>query len=48
MGKEVWRDLIGFETKYEVSNFGQIKTKKSGTIRRLNKDRKGYLYASLW
>ena len=26
MGKEVWRDVVGFEGKYMVSNDGRVKS----------------------
>lgn len=46
--KKIWRPIVGLEDTYEVSNFGEIRNIKTGLLRRLNKDRKGYLYASLW
>lgn len=46
--KEIWRPVVGLEDAYEVSNFGEIRNIKTSLLRRLNKDRKGYLYASLW
>ena len=29
---EIWKDVIGYETLYEVSNIGQVKSKRSGNI----------------
>jgi len=26
MRKEVWRDILGYENKYQVSNYGNIKS----------------------
>lgn len=54
---EVWRDVIGFEGYYKISNFGNVKT-----VERYDKKRKrtiperlrkpvcvhGYLYCELW
>ena len=36
MANEVWKDLIGYEGQYQVSNLGKVRTldyKKTGTIR---------------
>lgn len=30
--EEVWRDIKGFEGKYEVSNYGRVRNKKTGKI----------------
>ena len=31
--KEIWKDIIGYEDYYQVSNFGQIKSKYYNRIR---------------
>jgi hypothetical protein len=43
--KELWKDVVGFEGHYKVSNKGRIKSLKYGkeTIRKLTKDSYGYL-----
>ena len=39
--KEIWRDILGFEGFYQISNFGRIKSlsrmspTKNGSLRRL-------------
>ena len=33
---EQWRDVIGFEGLYQVSDFGNIKNAKTGLIKKLN------------
>lgn len=50
---ENWRDLVGFEGNYEVSDLGRVRSIKTsqGTKReRLKKfsERSGYLYVNLW
>jgi hypothetical protein len=44
--QEVWRDIIGYEGLYQVSNIGNVK----GIIKTLkpNKTSKGYLHISLY
>ena len=29
---EIWKDVVGFENLYQVSNFGRVKRKKGETI----------------
>ena len=33
---EIWKPIVGFEDFYEVSNFGNIRRKKSGRLRRID------------
>ena len=43
--KEIWKDIEGYEGKYEISNFGRIKSyaqKKNGKITEGYTDKKGY------
>ncbi|PQG91046.1 NUMOD4 domain-containing protein, partial [Enterococcus faecium] len=41
--KEKWKEVSGFDGLYFVSNDGQIKSAKTGMIRKLTPDRDGYL-----
>lgn len=34
--KEIWKDIVGFEIHYEVSNLGNIRRKKSKRLRRID------------
>ena len=48
MEKEIWKDIKGFEGRYQVSNFGNVRTlnwKHSGKIRLMSPDHtpNGYL-----
>lgn len=48
MEKEIWRDIKGFEGRYQVSSLGNVRTlswKRSGKIRLMSPDRtpNGYL-----
>ena len=52
MMKEIWKDIEGFEGKYQISNLGRVKSlnyRKTGKekILKLTKDKKGYLRISL-
>lgn len=31
--KEIWKDVLGFEEAYQVSNFGRIKRKKKNRFK---------------
>ena len=50
--KEIWKDIEGFEGKYQVSNMGRVKslnyknTGKEGIMKPVDKGR-GYLYVNL-
>lgn len=44
--KEIWKDIKGYEGKYQVSNKGRIKSKRG--ILKGHKCTKGYLQISLW
>ena len=42
---EIWRDVVGYDGKYQVSNFGRVKSFQRGErILKLNLNRHGYLY----
>ena len=50
--KEIWKDIIGFEGYYQISNYGRIKSiKRKGCLNdKLSKeriDRKGYVHYAL-
>ena len=50
--QEVWKDIIGYEDKYQVSNLGNVKSlnyRSTGNARlmRLIPDKDGYLQVSL-
>lgn len=42
-----WKDIKGFEARYEVSDEGQIRSKKKGIILRPGKKAHGYLFVGL-
>lgn len=44
---EEFRDVVGFEDLYEVSNEGRVRNKITGRILKPNKIHKGYLQVSL-
>ena len=44
---EVWKDIQGYECLYQVSNLGRVKSLRRSKIRKLCKDRGGYLCVSL-
>ena len=44
--KEIWKDIAGYENKYQISNLGRIKNKKH--IMKPMKTTNGYLTACLW
>lgn len=52
--KEIWKDIEGFEDKYQISNLGNIKSLKDSKgnkrekILKLQKDNKGYLRIQLF
>lgn len=50
---EIWKDIKGYEGKYQISNLGQVKSlgndrSKKEKIRKLNKRKDGYLQVKLW
>lgn len=46
--KQIWKDIVGFENIYEVSNFGNIRNKISKKLRIPGKTDKGYLQLCLY
>ena len=48
---EEWRDVVGYEGRYQVSNCGRIKSfckNKSGEILKIRDDRNGYKFIILY
>lgn len=35
--KEIWKPVVGYEDHYEVSNLGNVRRKKSGRLRKIDK-----------
>ncbi len=45
--KEMWKDIAGYEGKYQVSNLGNVKNNKTNKILKNRKDKHGYFYVAL-
>lgn len=45
---EVWKDVVGYEGLYQVSNIGNVKSLNNNCIRKPIKHRCGYLRVDLW
>ena len=45
---EEWRDIIGYEGLYEVSNTGKVRSTTTGKIKKLSTNKGGSLYTTLW
>lgn len=45
---EVWKDINGYEGKYEVSSLGRVRNKLKGNLLTPSPERKGYLRVNLW
>lgn len=45
---EVWRDLKFYEDKYEISNFGNIRNKRTKQLKKSTLKDNGYLIYSFW
>ena len=48
--KEVWKPVPNYESLYDASNFGRVRSLKFGKVRILKqfKDKDGYLKVNLW
>lgn len=44
---EIWKDVVGYEGLYKVSNLGRVLDVESGKIRKLVHDKDGYLQLGL-
>ena len=47
MDQEIWKDIIGYEGLYQVSNFGRIKSLRQNRIMKSSPNEKGYLKIGL-
>lgn len=45
---EIWKDVVGYEGWYEVSNMGRVRNKQTKHIRELWKNKKGYCLIRLY
>jgi len=45
---EEWRDIKGFENKYQVSNYGLVRRKDNGKLIKLSEDKSGYIKCGLY
>ena len=45
---EQWKDVVGYEGLYEVSNLGRIRNKNSNKMLTPMTNKKGYLRCELW
>lgn len=45
---EEWRDIVGYEGLYQVSNLGRVKSLRNNIIRKPTANRKGYKQVDLW
>jgi hypothetical protein len=50
MGNEIWKDIVGFEGLYQVSNYGRVKSlkNKSKPFKKFSVGKVGYPYVALW
>ena len=50
LNNEQWKDILGYDGAYQVSDLGRVRSKKYGKtmIRRASKDKDGYLFIGLW
>lgn len=46
--KEIWKEILGYEGLYEVSNLGKVRNMKTGRILKPRKNTRGYLYLNLY
>jgi len=44
---EIWRDVLGYERYYEVSNIGRVRNKITGNVLKNNLRKNGYLSVDL-
>jgi hypothetical protein len=47
MNIEIWKDVIGFETLYKISNRGRVKSIKRNIIRKMKVTKDGYIRVTL-
>lgn len=46
METEIWKDVVGYEDRYRVSNFGNLYSKRYKRIKKVHLNRDGYLYSN--
>ena len=46
--KEIWKSVPGYSRLYEISSIGRIRYRKSGRLRKLQLNRKGYPFLILY
>lgn len=44
---ELWLPVVGYESNYEVSNTGQVRTLRTGLVRKTRLDKDGYVIVDL-
>lgn len=44
----VWKDIKGFEGRYQISNLGQVKSLQDGSLKKLRVAPNGYIKCQLW
>ena len=44
----MWKDIVGYENVYQVSNYGNVRNIKKGNMLTPSPEKKGYLRVSLW
>lgn len=45
--KEEWRDVIGYEGLYQVSNLGRLRSLRRGTVSKVTPNKAGYILVTL-
>jgi hypothetical protein len=48
MGVEIWKDIEGYEGRYEISNLGNIRSPRRPNGKKSRIGGAGYLYITLW
>jgi hypothetical protein len=48
LSPEVWKPVLGFEGRYEVSNLGGVRNARTGVVLKPRPDSDGYLLVTLW
>jgi len=45
---EIWKDVVGYEDIYQISNIGNLRNKKRNKLKKLTTSDYGYMRSSLW
>lgn len=48
MKNEIWKDVVGFEDKYEISSFGRLRNKKTNRILKMTNQYGNYFSIILY